>query len=213
MVACTIVQPAGRTAGRKAKMLEQLSSQSIPTERGSNAAVQQNADHEDALAPLACPLACEAFMVLDFEGLPDFKPVDIHFQSQGVTFAGPIALRPSNPAFPPHSGNTVLLGAQENRRPIEAIFAKPVEFVGAWVTASKPMIMSAYDAAGQLLDQATLSAANLGKTDSGLSPNQFLSVRAVGIHRVTFTCYDGNLVLDDLTFYPAVSAISLETTV
>ncbi len=152
-------------------------------------------------------------MVLDFEGLLDFKPVDTQFQVRGVTFSGPIALRPSNPAFPAHSGSMVLLAPQEARKPIEAIFSEAVSFIGVWVTASRPVVMSAYDAAGELIAQTELPEANLGYPGTELTPNQFLSVRAPGIRRVSFVCNDGNLVLDDFTLYPAPTPMRAEATV
>ncbi len=155
-------------------------------------------------------LSCEAFVVLDFEDLADLKPIGRHFESQGVTFAEAVVLRPSNPAFPPHSGYTTLLGPRESQRPIEAVFLRAVSFVGAWVTASRPVVLSAYDSQGKLLAKALLPQANLGRSDSALTPNYFLSLQVPGIHRATFVCNDGNVVLDDFTFYPALGPLNLE---
>ncbi|MBD2447222.1 hypothetical protein H6G76_08590 [Nostoc sp. FACHB-152] len=136
---------------------------------------------------------------LNLEELKCFEPVERQYEHWGVIFQNSIAIQPSNPAFPTHSGLIVLMGSPRSGY-IEASFLQPVNFVSAYVTSSQRLVMSAYDRDRQLLVQTVLPGANLANSDSAVPPNTLLSVTAKNIHSVTFCAFDGQFTLDDFHF-------------
>ena len=140
-----------------------------------------------------------ASIYLNLEDLKCFEVVDRQFQSWGVIFHNCIAIHPSNPAFPAHSGGTVLMGAPKTGW-LEATFVQPVNFVKALVTSSQRLILSAYDRENQRLTQVEMPGPNLAGSDSEIAPNTQLSVKALNIHRITFCDFDGQFIVDDLCF-------------
>ncbi|GAB1540872.1 hypothetical protein NUACC21_35410 [Scytonema sp. NUACC21] len=136
---------------------------------------------------------------LNLEDLRCFEVVDNQYEEWGVTFSNCIAIQPSNPAFPTHSGLMVLMGAPKSGL-LEATFLRPVHFVSAFVTSSQRLLLSAYDRDGQLLTQTILPGANLANSDSIVPPNTLLSVSATDIYRVTFCAFDGQFTIDDFSF-------------
>lgn len=141
------------------------------------------------------------FVRFHFEGLNCFEVVDRQFSQWGVTLTNAIAIQPSNPYFPPHSGEMVLMGAPKNGS-IEITFEHPVRFVSGFVTSSRATVLSAYDRYGNLLCRAELAHANLDDTQSPIPANTELKVHAPipQIHRVTFSAFEGQLVVDDISF-------------
>lgn len=140
-----------------------------------------------------------ALVHLNLEDLKCFEVVDRQFQRWGVTFHNCIAIHPSNPAFPAHSGTTVLMGSPKSGW-LEASFTHPVCVVKAYVTTSQRLVLSAYDRDNQRLAQAEISEPNLAGSDSKLQPNTVLSIRMANIYRVTFCAFDGQFTVDDLSF-------------
>ena len=136
---------------------------------------------------------------LDWEDLPCFEVVSHQFQQWGVIFTNAIALHPSNPAFPCRSGATVIMGVPKSGW-IEARFLRPVCFVGGFVTCSRRTVLSAYDLKDSLLAQAEISGPNLAGSGSTIAPNAPLHLQAPNIHRITFSCFDGQFTLDDFRF-------------
>lgn len=136
---------------------------------------------------------------LSFEELKCFEVVDRQFQPWGVTFRNCIAIRPSNPAFPAHSGTTVLMAAPKNGW-LEAIFPDSVSLVKAFVTSSQRLVLSAYNRDNQLLAQVEIAEPNLAGTDSPNPPNKELLIIAPNIYRVNFCAFDGQFTVDDLSF-------------
>ncbi|ARV63287.1 hypothetical protein BZZ01_28665 [Nostocales cyanobacterium HT-58-2] len=136
---------------------------------------------------------------LTLEDLKCFEAVERQYEQWGVTFANCIAIQPSNPAFPTHSGVMVLMGAPKNGY-LEATFLRPVHFVSAFVTSSQRLVLSAYDRDRQLLTQTVLPGANLANSDSTVPPNTLLSVSANNIHCVTFCAFDAHFTIDGLNF-------------
>lgn len=134
-----------------------------------------------------------------FEGLNRFEVVEGQFSHWGVTFTNAIAIQPSNPHFPPHSGEMVLMGAPKNGL-IEITFNEPVQFVAGFVTSSRGTVLSAYDTQGTLLDRVELPSANLGNATSSIPANTELKVQGDRIYRVTFYAFEGQLVVDDISF-------------
>ncbi len=136
---------------------------------------------------------------LNLEDLKCFEVVERQYESWGVIFENSLAIQPSNPAFPTHSGLTVLMGSPKSGL-LEASFLHPVKSVSAFVTSSQRLVLSAYDRDRQLLDQTVLPAGNLANSDSAMSPNILLSVAANDIHSVTFCAFDGQFTLDKFRF-------------
>lgn len=136
---------------------------------------------------------------LDLEDLKCFEAVTSQFEQWGVTFINAMAIHPSNPAFPPHSGNTVLIGAPKSGS-LEATFSTPVSYVSAFVTSSRRAALAAYDQDGQAVAHAEIAGANLAGSDGLIPPNTPLCVRASNIHRVTFFTFDGHLTVDGFSY-------------
>lgn len=175
-------------------------SASAPTiESLSGSTVVASPSEEPASADSGFPLNKGTCVRLNMEDLKCFDVVERQFQQWGLTFRNAIALHPSNPAFPPRSGTTVLMGAPKNGL-IEISFEFPVRFVSGFVTSSQRTILSAYDQQNQLLGRSELTEPNLAGTDSNIPPNSQLSVAVPNIYRITFYAFDGCLTVDDLSF-------------
>ncbi|NES96465.1 MAG: hypothetical protein F6K32_14775 [Desertifilum sp. SIO1I2] len=133
---------------------------------------------------------------LDLENLKCFEVVAHQFEERGVIFTNAIALQPSNPAFPPHSGSIVLMGGPRNGW-MEATFKQPVCWVSCFVTSSRQTVLSAYDRQDRLLGKVEIPESNLAGSGSTIEPNTQLCLQAPNIHRVTFYAFDGQFSLDD----------------
>ncbi|WP_017719235.1 hypothetical protein [Kamptonema formosum] len=144
-------------------------------------------------------LAAPACVRLDLEDLKCFEVVDRQFEKWGVTFNNAVAINPSNPAFPPHSGTTVLIGAPKSGF-LEVTFSQPVRSVSGFVTSSRRAVLVAYEGDSQPAASAEIPGPNLAGSDSPIPPNAQLSVRAKNICRVTFLTFDGHLTVGDLSF-------------
>lgn len=136
---------------------------------------------------------------LDLEDLKCFEAVERQYERWGVIFHNSLAIQPSNPAFPTHSGLTVLIGAPKSGF-LEATFLHPVNSVSVFVTSSQRLVLSAYDRDRQLLGQSILPGANLANSDSAISPNTLLSITVNNIHSVTFCAFDGQFTLNNFRF-------------
>ena len=144
-------------------------------------------------------LTAPACVYLNLEDLKCFEVVDRQFQRWGVIFHNCIAIHPSNPAFPAHSGTTVLMGAPKTGW-LEATFVQPVSFVKAFVTSSQRLVLSAYDRDNHRLTQVEMPGSNLAGSNSAIPPNIPMILKAPNIHRITFCAFDGQFTVDDLNF-------------
>ncbi len=141
----------------------------------------------------------ETFCVrLDLEDLPCFSQVDQHYEAWGVEFKNAMAIKPSNPAYPPHSGSKVMMGSPESGW-VEATFASPVRYVSSFITSSRRTVMMAFDRQNQLVAQTESPTGNL-KQNGNQAANLKLSVQAANIHRITFHSMNGQITLDDFCF-------------
>lgn len=136
---------------------------------------------------------------LQLEDLQCFEIVHRQYESKGIIFDNCIAIEPSNPAFPAHSGVIVLMSSPHSGF-LEATFVNPVNQVNAFVTSSQRLMLSAYDKSRQLLNQVILPSGNLANSDSTIDPNTLLSVSADNIHSIRFHAFDGQFTVDDLSF-------------
>lgn len=179
--------------------------------RGSHTALGLPIEREEIPTFLASPLrrqttsesdslvTAPAYVYLNLEDLKCFEVVDRQFQQWGVLFHNCIAIHPSNPAFPAHSGATVLMGAPKTGW-LEASFVQPTCLVKAFVTTSQRLVLSAYDRDNQRLTQVDIPGQNLAGSDSEIPPNISLTLKAPNIHRVTFCAFDGQFTVDDFSF-------------
>lgn len=136
---------------------------------------------------------------LNLEDLKSFEVVERQFQDYGVTLKNAIALVPSNPAYPPRTGSTVLMGGPKNGW-LEVLFSQTISKFCCYVTSSQRTIMSAYDHQDQLLGRQFLEQANLAGFDDLLPPNALLMIESPNITRITLSAFDGQLTLADLSF-------------
>ena len=155
--------------------------------------------HEETSTSDDCITTNPAQVFLNFDNLMCFEVVDRQFQNRGVTFNNCIAIRPSNPAFPAHSGGTVLMGAPKSGW-LEAVFHQPVKSVSAVVTTSQKLVLTAYNQDNQPLKEVEISEPNLAGSDSSIPPNVLLTVTEADICRVTYCAFDGQFILDDFKF-------------
>jgi len=138
-------------------------------------------------------------ILLNLEDLPCFEVVERQFQRWGISFRNAIALHPSNPAYPPHSGSMVLMAAPKSGF-LEILCQQPVRFFSCYVTSSQRTILSAYDSQDKILARAEMPGANLAGSDSQIPANAPLMLRGSNIYRITFYAFDGQLIVDDLSF-------------
>ena len=139
---------------------------------------------------------------LDFEDLPSCTIVERQFEAQGVRFNNAIALRPSNPAYRSDSGEIVLMGAP-NAGYLEALFLRPVKFVGGSITSSRRAVLTVFDEQNRTIARAETPGANLANSGAETPANLPIHLSAANIWRVTFHAFDGQLTLADFCFNPA----------
>ncbi|MBE9116334.1 hypothetical protein IQ249_10535 [Lusitaniella coriacea LEGE 07157] len=144
--------------------------------------------------PLSAPVC------LNLESLRPFESVEEQFQHYGITFHNAIALHPSNAAYPPHSGTMVLMGAPKSGW-IEIDFSEPICKFHCYATSSQRILLSAYDREGKLLVQDDIPASNLAVSNSNISPNAPLKAVSQNISRITLYSLDGQLTVDDISFW------------
>lgn len=136
-------------------------------------------------------LQFQQFTTLSFQELSAFERVREQYAHLGVRFEGTIALEPSNPLFHSDSETLILMPANDQAG-ITVSFDLPTEWVGAFVTSVRPVLMSAFDENGNLLEQATTHWDQVYTEDGLLRfplPQQRLELRAQHIARVVFHSY------------------------
>jgi hypothetical protein len=136
---------------------------------------------------------------LNLEDLKCFEVVERQFHHYGITFKNAIALQPSNPAYPPRSGTTVLMGAPKSGW-LEASFSQPIRRLCCYVTSSQRTILSAHDHNDNLIARSSMASSNLAGSDSPIPPNTQLKIEGSNISRITFYAFDGELAVTDLSF-------------
>lgn len=158
-------------------------------------------------SPCGCALKCNSNLLvirplsvcLNLEDLKCFEVVDRQFHDYGIILKNAIALQPSNPAYPPRSGKTVLMGAPKSGW-LEVSFSQTIHKFCCYVTSSQRTTLSAYDHQDKLLIRQSLPKPNLAGSDSGVPPNAQLLIEETNISRLTFYAFDGQLTLSDLSF-------------
>ncbi|MEO0537000.1 MAG: hypothetical protein AAF215_24470 [Cyanobacteria bacterium P01_A01_bin.123] len=136
---------------------------------------------------------------IELDNLDRFTVVTDQFADIGVTFHNAIAIKPSNPVYPTHSGERVLIGAPSSGW-LSATFHQPVAWVGAYVTGSRSVLMSAFDATDRLLTKIELPGANLDNGENEVPPNSPMLLQAEGIASIRVHCVGGQFTLDDFSY-------------
>jgi len=135
---------------------------------------------------------------LDFEDLSAFEQVRDQYSGLGIKFAGAIALQPSNPAFPPRSGAMVLM-PMTNGLCLDVYLYRTTQTVGAFVTGTKQVRLTAFDADGKVIAQSNTGARQYVQEQRQTVdplPQRKLELTAVGAIRVEFAS-DAPFTLDD----------------
>lgn len=136
---------------------------------------------------------------LNLEDLKCFEVVEHQFHAYGISFRNAIALQPSNPAYPPHTGTTVLMAAPKNGW-LEVTFTKPVRMFCCYITSSQRAVLSAYDHQDNLLIRQSLTNPNLANSDSPIPPNTQMKIEQPNISRITLYAFEGQLTVADLSY-------------
>jgi hypothetical protein len=142
--------------------------------------------------------------VIQFEGLGDATPLINQYAGLGVSFANATILTAGMSLnefdFPPKSGSNV---ASDDGGPMVLTFSTSASFVGGYFTYGEPLTLQAFDSSNNLVASA-FSVFSANFVSSGNPPNEFLSLSAPNIARVTITGdpAGGSFTLDNLTFTP-----------
>jgi hypothetical protein len=135
---------------------------------------------------------------LDFEDLSAFEQVRDQYSGLGIKFAGAIALQPSNPAFVPHSGSVVLM-PMTNGLSLGVYLYRTTQTVGAFVTGTKQVRLTAFDANDKVIAQSNTGARQYVQEQRQTVdplPQHKLELTALGIARVEFAS-DAPFTVDD----------------
>ena len=145
------------------------------------------------------PTKVPAYVHLAIEELQCFEVLENQFSHWGVTFNNAIALIPSNPSFVLAPDSVVIMGAPKSGL-IELNFKYPVSLVSGSVTSSRRTVLSAFDKEGNLITQSEIPAANLVGSNYAPISDTHLTVTAPQIYQASFYAFDGQLVINNLSF-------------
>jgi hypothetical protein len=145
------------------------------------------------------PTKMPTYVHLAIEELQCFEVLENQFSQWGVTFNNAIALIPSNPSFVLAPDSVVIMGAPKSGL-IELNFKYPVSLVSGSVTSSRRTVLSAFDKEGNLITQSEIPAANLVGSNYAPISDTHLTVTAPQIYQASFYAFDGQLVINNLSF-------------
>ncbi|NJN61550.1 MAG: hypothetical protein HC795_08530 [Coleofasciculaceae cyanobacterium RL_1_1] len=137
--------------------------------------------------------------VLPFERLHCFEDVADCFADLGLHFHNAIALVPSNPSYPTAHNALVIVSAPHNGA-LEIQFDRPISTLTACITSSRPMTMSAKNKTAAIIARSRIPSSNLSGSESSIPANHPLIVMAPAIYSVTFSAFDGQIAISDLSF-------------
>lgn len=138
-------------------------------------------------------------MILPFDQLHCFEDVADRFADLGLHFHNAIALIPSNPSYPTAKSALMIVSAPYNGA-LEIQFDRPISSLTACVTSSRPMTMSAKNKDAAIIARSRIPSGNLSGSNSGIPANYPLVVIAPAIYGVTFSAFDGQIAIGDLSF-------------
>ncbi len=136
---------------------------------------------------------------LPFDRLHCFEDVADRFADLGLHFSNAIALVPSNPSYPTAKNALVIVSAPRNGA-LEIQFDRPISTLTAYVTSSRPMTMSAKNKDAAIIARSRIPSGNLCGSNSDIPANHPLIVMAPAIYGVTFSAFDGQIAIGDLSF-------------
>lgn len=151
-----------------------------------------------ALGCLAHPASA---VTLGFDDLAELDVVAAQYAGVGAIVSGaPLVLKAGSFLnefeFPPRSNPNVVFGAMGA---VGVAFAPPVSHVSVYVSYLVPVVLTAFDADGQVLASVT-SAFTSNTPSNGGTPNELLQVSGTGIARIVIDGTPETFVFDDLTF-------------
>ena len=149
----------------------------------------------EASARVDLPIHAPVCVRLDAEDLACFAVVNRQYEAWGVRFHNAVAIHPSNPAYPAHSGVMLLLGAPKSGW-LEATFTRPAQSVSSFVISSRRTVIRAFNWQNDLVAEAEAEA-NIGQGSTHLHLTSTVS----NIHRVTLESFNGQLTVDDFCFF------------
>lgn len=138
---------------------------------------------------------------VDFQMLSAFDRVRDQYDYLGVRFEGAIALEPSNPLFQPIPRVLVLMPLT-NPAGITAYFRQPANRVSVRVCIVRPIVLSAYDRDGHLIEQVSAEwepIDSLEDQDGNPLPEQIVELQAPNIAKVVVQSYSP-FVLSQFSF-------------
>jgi PEP-CTERM motif len=149
-------------------------------------------------------------ITINFEGLDDLASIGALFP--GLTFSNATILTASLSLnefeFPPRSGSNV---AFDDGGAMRIDFLAPVSAFGGYFTYLSPIVLTAHDAAGNILGSSSSAfLVNLALSgDPGSASNEFLSLAFNNISYVTIVgdALGGSFTLDDLVFDTAAASV------
>ena len=140
-------------------------------------------------------------VTLNFEELTVFDRVADQYRGVGVRFEAAIAISPSNPTFTRHTGAIVLMSTN-NQAEIIAHFRQPIRQIEAAVCCTSSVMMAAYNANDEVLEQISTEVPQYIKQAGDLPdalPLQPLGLNRNPIHKAIFYS-DAPFILDMLYF-------------
>ncbi|MGB3533865.1 MAG: hypothetical protein WBA13_10155 [Microcoleaceae cyanobacterium] len=137
---------------------------------------------------------------LELEALNRFETVEHQFQLWGIAFKNAIALQPSNPAFITKAEQVVLMSGPSSGY-IEINFRHPLRSIEARVISSQPAVLSAFNSEEQEIASTHTPVSESTGVISSVLPPTLLQIHTPEIHKVTFSTFDGQLIIDYLKVY------------
>lgn len=148
----------------------------------------------------SAPPPCTAPIQLELDALNCFEIVKDQFLVWGITFKNAIALQPSNPAFITQADQVVLMSGP-NSGFLEICFHHPLKLIEARVTSSQPTVLSAFNASHQEVACTHTPTPEATPAVGSVLPPALLQIRTPDIHKVTFSTFDGQLIIDYLKLH------------
>ncbi len=137
---------------------------------------------------------------LELEALNCFEMIEHQFQLWGMTFKNAIALQPSNPAFITQNNQMVLMSGPKSGF-LEISFQHPIQSIEARVTSSRPTVLSAFNSDESEVACAHTPTPKPAAVVASVLPPTLLQINTPDIHKVTFSTFDGQLIIDYLKLH------------
>lgn len=137
---------------------------------------------------------------LELEALNCFETVESQFDLWGIKFKNAIALQPSNPAFITQPDQIVLMSGPDSGF-LEIDFRHPLQYIEAQVISSQSTILSAYNSKDQEIATTYTPASESTTAKASVLSPTLLQIQTEDIHKVIFSTFDGQLIINELKLY------------